>query len=85
MKKISLVIPCYNEEKTVFDFFKQITPLIEKLNQYKFEFVFVDDGSSDDTVANLISLKNSAGDSQIFLRVCSSQLISRNGSDWLER
>jgi polyisoprenyl-phosphate glycosyltransferase len=58
MKTISLVIPFYNEGETVFDFFNQITPIVNNLKQYKFEFVCVDDGSDDDTFANLLKIKD---------------------------
>ena len=58
MKTISLVIPFYNEGNTVLDFFKQIFPIVSAINQYAFEFVCVDDGSVDDTFANLLKIKD---------------------------
>jgi glycosyltransferase involved in cell wall biosynthesis len=58
MKIISLVIPFYNEGNTVLDFFKQIFPVVDAIKQYSFEFVCVDDGSVDDTFANLLKIKD---------------------------
>lgn len=58
MKTISLVIPFYNEGNTVLDFFKQIFSVVNAINQYAFEFVCVDDGSDDDTFANLLKIKD---------------------------
>ena len=58
MKTISLVIPFYNEGNTVLDFFKQIFPIVNEIKQYIFEFVCVDDGSTDDTFANLLNIKD---------------------------
>lgn len=49
MKLVSLVIPCFNEEKNVPYAFKRITGITDKLPSYKFEFIFVDNGSSDHT------------------------------------
>ena len=48
MKKISIIIPCYNEEETIPYFYREITKVTEKL-KYDFEFIFVNDGSSDRT------------------------------------
>lgn len=58
MKTISLVIPFYNEGDTVLDFFKQIFSVVDAIKQYNFEFVCVDDGSVDDTFANLLKIKD---------------------------
>ncbi|EKE01429.1 MAG: hypothetical protein ACD_21C00133G0002 [uncultured bacterium] len=58
MKTISLVVPFYNEGDTVFDFFKRIFPIVNEIKRYDFEFVCVDDGSDDDTCANLLKVKD---------------------------
>lgn len=53
--KISIVIPCFNEEKTVPLFFDEV----EKFRgDYEFEYLFIDDGSSDDTLAAIKKLAN---------------------------
>ena len=44
--KISIIIPIYNEEKTIEAFFKTLEPVKEKA-----ELIFVDGGSSDRTLA----------------------------------
>lgn len=48
--KISVVIPCYNEQESVELFYKEIKSVSEKMD-YEFEFIFVDDGSKDRTLA----------------------------------
>ena len=58
MKTISLVIPFYNEGDTVLDFFNQILPVVNEIEQCVFEFVCVDDGSDDNTFANLLRIKD---------------------------
>ena len=53
MKKITILIPTYNEEEVLpalMDALKQVT---KSLEQYHFEFLFVDDGSTDETTTLL--------------------------------
>ena len=57
-KIISLIIPFFNEGTTVFDFFRQLTPLVDRVKNYQFEFVCIDDGSTDNTLENLLNLKD---------------------------
>ena len=50
--KLSLIVPCYNEEGNVEKFFSEVNRVFEgKVEDY--EFVFVNDGSSDDTYKRL--------------------------------
>ncbi len=56
MKKISVIVPCYNEEETVNLFYQEINKTINSLNNYKFELIFVNDGSSDNTYNIIKSL-----------------------------
>lgn len=60
MELISIVVPCYNEEKALPYFFETMTEVSESLNkkyELDFEFIFVDDGSSDNTFEYLKKLK----------------------------
>ena len=57
MKKISLLIPCYNEEKTIPMLYPELTKLMEKNNQYEWEVMFVNDGSVDGTMDQLRVLR----------------------------
>lgn len=57
MKKISLLIPCYNEEKTLPMLYPELTKLMEKNNQYEWEVMFVNDGSLDGTMDELRRLR----------------------------
>ena len=47
MKKISIVVPCYNEEEAIPLFYKEINKTSEEIKEYDFEFIFVNDGSKD--------------------------------------
>ena len=49
MKKISIIIPCYNEEQSIPYFYEEINKISEKLKN-NFEFIFVNDGSKDKTI-----------------------------------
>ena len=55
MKKVSMIIPCYNEEGNVESFYKEAVKAYKEQN-YKLELVFIDDGSKDNTLKNLKEL-----------------------------
>ena len=63
MKKVSIIVPCYNEQESLPYFWQAISAVAEKLSQYIFEFIFVDDGSRDETLSVLREM--AAGDSRI--------------------
>ena len=50
MKKISLVVPMYCEEKNVNECYKRISGVLGELEGYDFEIIFVNDGSKDKTL-----------------------------------
>ncbi len=56
MKKISLVIPCYNEEESLKYLYKELERVSGEMSNYGFEYIFVDDGSTDNTLKNLKEL-----------------------------
>ena len=56
MPVISLIIPCYNEEKSIPLFYDEIIKVSKQLSKYTFEYIFVDDGSFDKTLSVLKSL-----------------------------
>ena len=55
-KLLSIIIPCYNEEKTVETIYVAITDTMDMLPQYDYEILFVNDGSKDNTLNKLIGL-----------------------------
>ncbi len=50
MKKISIIVPAYNEEESLPILFERLTTLINSIPEYEFEVLFVDDGSKDKTL-----------------------------------
>ena len=58
MLSLSIIIPVYNEEKTILQILKLINHKISELNNYKFEIIVVNDCSSDQTKSILEENKN---------------------------
>ncbi len=50
MEKISLVVPCFNEQEVIEIFHKEILKVQKDMNNVEFEIIFVNDGSSDKTL-----------------------------------
>ena len=50
MKKISIVIPMYNEQEVARECYKRIKNVLNNLNEYDHEIIIVDDGSIDKTL-----------------------------------
>lgn len=50
MSKISLIIPCYNEEEALGYLYKELNRVAEIMSKYEFEFLFINDGSKDKTL-----------------------------------
>ena len=50
MKKISIVIPCYNEEGNVHEVYRRTKEVFAKHSNYDYELVYIDNCSEDKTV-----------------------------------
>ena len=50
MPVISIVVPCYNEEEALPLFYQEATRVAGEMTGIDFEFVFIDDGSRDNTL-----------------------------------
>ena len=57
MKKVSLLVPCFNEEKTLPVFYEETIRVIDGLLDYEWEMMFVNDGSKDGTLGVLCELR----------------------------
>ena len=49
MEKLSIVVPCFNEEASLPLFFHTVEPIVRTLGA-EIEYCFVDDGSRDETL-----------------------------------
>ena len=50
MKKISIIVPAYNEEESLPFLYERLTKLIDSIDNYEFEVLFINDGSKDKTL-----------------------------------
>lgn len=50
MEKVSLVIPMYYEEKVAKECYRRVKMCLEKLDNYMYEIIFINDGSKDKTM-----------------------------------
>lgn len=48
-KKITLFTPCYNEEGNIYDLYKSVTEIMSGLSQYDYEYIIIDNCSTDKT------------------------------------
>lgn len=55
-EKISIVVPCYNEEESLPIFYKEINRVSKEMKYVDFEFLFINDGSKDKTLSILRDL-----------------------------
>ncbi len=63
-KTISIVVPCYNEQESVYIFHKEIVKLFSNnLTDYNYEVIYINDGSKDNTLKEIIKI--SEGDENV--------------------
>ena len=56
MDKITIIVPCYNEEEVLDLFYPTVQAHVEKIDDCRFDYVFVNDGSRDETLNKLRAL-----------------------------
>ena len=63
IKHIDVIVPCYNEESSLDRFWKESGEAFSAIEGYEFRYIFIDDGSSDETlqkIRRLAALQDSA-------------------------
>ncbi len=55
MNKLSIIVPCYNEEEVISLFYRETSAIVNKIEDLSYEFIFIDDGSKDHTL-NILKL-----------------------------
>ncbi len=71
MKKVSIIIPAYNEEEALIPLYDRLKRLMENSPNYEFEILFINDGSKDNTLTIIKQLREKDS------RICYGDL-SRN-------
>lgn len=75
MKNIDIIVPCFNEEENVREFYDKTKEIENSLTGYEFNYIFIDDGSADNT---LNEIKKIATDAVSDLTVIKYISFSRN-------
>lgn len=75
MKNIDIIVPCFNEEENVREFYDKTKEIENSLTGYEFNYIFIDDGSADNT---LNEIKKIATDAVRDLTVIKYISFSRN-------
>ena len=57
MKKVSILVPCYNEEKSLPLLYPELKKLMDSQCKYEWEVLFVNDGSRDNTISIIKTLR----------------------------
>ena len=56
---ISIIVPCFNEQESIPLFYKEFNKVTSSLNEsVSFEFIFIDDGSKDNTMEEIYKLSD---------------------------
>lgn len=56
MKLVTILIPCYNEEQSLPMLYESLNKVVETIDGYEFEYLFINDGSKDHTLEILRTL-----------------------------
>lgn len=55
-KSVDVIVPCFNEGKNIDTFFEESSRVFESMDGYDFRYIFIDDGSTDDTLEKIKGL-----------------------------
>jgi len=87
MKKISVIIPTYNEEEALPILYERLKKIRKELKNYEFELLFVNDGSKDKTIEIIKKLRQE--DNQVgyvdFSRNFGKEIAMIAGLDYAKR
>ncbi len=56
MSKLSIVVPCYNEEESIPLFYPAVEKVVRQMNDLQIEYWFINDGSSDNSLTEMRKL-----------------------------
>ena len=62
MKTVDIVVPCYNEQEVITTFYKETQKVVTAIKDYSFRYIFINDGSKDDTLIILRGMAENYSD-----------------------
>ncbi|MBQ6587226.1 MAG: glycosyltransferase family 2 protein [Butyrivibrio sp.] len=65
MKHIEIIVPCYNEQECIAKLYIEVNKVFSQLSGYSFSLLYINDGSSDDTLVEIQKLASDYGDDKI--------------------
>lgn len=65
MKHIEIIVPCYNEQECIAKLYIEVNKVFSQLSGYSFSLLYINDGSSDDTLGEIQKLASDYGDDKI--------------------
>jgi polyisoprenyl-phosphate glycosyltransferase len=69
MTFISVFTPCYNEEENVDELYERVKSVFTELRQYTYEHIFIDNASTDQTVARLREIASKDSNVKIIVNI----------------
>lgn len=69
MKLISVVTPCFNEEGNVRILYEQVRNVFNKMPQYKYEHIYIDNSSTDNTLEILKAIAKTDSNIKIIVNI----------------
>ena len=70
VKKITIIIPAYNEEESIPYLYERLKNVINEIENYEFEILFINDGSSDNTIEVIKEYRNKDNSYNGRFRLC---------------
>lgn len=65
--KVELIVPCYNESAVLQMFYDEAVKVVDSIEGYDFGFIFINDGSKDNTLDIMKSLPKKMRELNIYL------------------
>lgn len=65
MKRIEIIVPCYNEELCIEAFYKATSEVMDGLSDYTYSYLYINDGSRDATLGKIRGLAEKHGSDKI--------------------
>ena len=61
IRSVDVIVPCFNEEENLDAFFEESRRVFESMEGYDFRYIFIDDGSTDDTLEKIKNIAEKWG------------------------